>query len=236
MDTKDVPCEDFEGVSDVFIRSYVDIDEKQDTDTHFRCSNGAASFNWRILFNVKSPSKNPLMLVMQAWDFDLFKSNDYICEWTLDLEALFKNVRLTQQPITLNKTYYDAFLKKKMPPGTSLEFRDDDSFTLTSYKDGKPIKIRIDLRIMPAIQAEKRKVGEGRENPNMEPYLPPPVGRISFSLNPFKMLAQLVGPEFLRKLYGIICVFLCCGLCILMMPMLVSNFTSTIMMKLFGIM
>ena len=197
MDTKDVPCEDFEGVSDVFIRSYVDIDDKKDTDTHFRCSSGAASFNWRILFNVKSPNPNPMMLVMQAWDFDLFKSNDYICEWTLDLEALFKNVRLTQQQVILNKTYYDAFLKKKMPPGTSLEFRDDDSFCLTTYKDGKPIKIRIDLRIMPAHVAKKREVGEGRENPNMEPYLPPPVGRISFSLNPFKMLVSFFVCHFL---------------------------------------
>jgi hypothetical protein len=35
------------------------------------------------------------MLVMQAWDFDLFSPNDYICEWTLDLEELFKNVRVT---------------------------------------------------------------------------------------------------------------------------------------------
>lgn len=50
------------------------------------------------------------------------------------------------------------------------------------------------------------------------------------------MLAQLVGPEFLAKLYGILCVFLCCTLCILMMPMLISNFSSTIMMKMFGIM
>ena len=40
---------------------------------------------------------------MQAWDFDLFKSNDYICEWTLDLEEMFKNVRLTQQPVVMNK-------------------------------------------------------------------------------------------------------------------------------------
>ena len=55
MDTVNVPCEDFEGVSDVFIRSYVDDDDKQDTDTHFRCSNGKASFNYRILFDVKSP-------------------------------------------------------------------------------------------------------------------------------------------------------------------------------------
>lgn len=135
----------------------------------------------------------------------------------------------------MNKTYYDAFLKKKMPPETYLEFREDDSFELTTYKDGKPIKCRIDLRIMPLDIAKKREVGKGRENPNMEPYLPPPVGRIQFSLNPFKMLAQLVGPEFLRKIYGLLCCMICCTLCIFMLPMVLSNFTSTIMMKIFGI-
>ena len=194
MDTKNVPCEDFEGVSDVFIRSYVDDDDKKDTDTHFRCSSGAASFNYRILFDVKSPRQNPLLLVMQAWDFDLFKSNDYICEWTLDLDEMFKNVRLTQQQVILNKTYYNAFLKKKMPPGTSLEFRDDDSFILTTYKDGKPIKIRLDLRIVPEVLAKAKPLGAARENPNMEPYLPPPIGRIEFSLNPFKMLVSRESP------------------------------------------
>lgn len=56
MDTKNVPTDmDFEGVSDVYIRSYVDDDDKKDTDTHFRCSNGAASFNWRLQFDIKSP-------------------------------------------------------------------------------------------------------------------------------------------------------------------------------------
>lgn len=52
MDTVNVPCEDMEGVSDVFIRTYVDDDDKKDTDTHYRCSNGKASFNYRILFDV----------------------------------------------------------------------------------------------------------------------------------------------------------------------------------------
>jgi len=77
-----------------------------------------------------------------------------------------------------------------MPKDTALEFREDGSFYLTTYKDGKAIKLRIDLRIMPAEVASKRQVGSGRENPNMEPYLPPPVGRIQFSLNPFKMLVS----------------------------------------------
>ena len=187
-----MPCEDFEGVSDVFIRSYVDDDDKKDTDTHFRCSNGKASFNYRILFDVKSPRENPLLLVMQAWDFDLFKSNDYLCEWTLDLDEIFKNVRLTQQQVILSKQYYNAFLKKKMPPNTSpLEFRQDDSFILTTYKDGKDIKLRIDLRIVPMEQVKSKPVGPGRENPNMEPFLPPPIGRIQFSLNPCKMLVSI---------------------------------------------
>jgi hypothetical protein len=188
-----VPCEDFEGVSDIFIRSYVDDHDKKDTDTHFRCSSGAGSFNWRILFDVKSPRADPLLLVMQAWDFDLFKSNDYICEWTLDLDEVFKNVRLTQQQVILNQKFYDAFLAKKMPEGTSLEFRDsDDSFLLTTYgkEDQKEIKLRIDLRILPVTIAKTKLVGSARENPNMEPHLPPPVGRIEFSLNPFKMLVS----------------------------------------------
>lgn len=195
MDTKNVPVDgDYEGVSDVFVRCYVDDTDKKDTDTHFRCSSGAASFNYRLMFDVQSPRQNPLLLVMQAWDFDIFKSNDYICEWTLDLDEVFKNVRLTQQPVTLNDKYYDAFLAKKMPPGVNIKFskeKGDDTFTLVTYKDGKAIELRLDLRIMPATMAKVRPLGSGRENPNMEPYLPPPVGRIEFSLNPFKMLVSV---------------------------------------------
>jgi len=207
-DTKDVPCEDFEGTSDVFVRCYVDDDDKQDTDTHFRCSSGAASFNYRLHFNVKSPRQNPLMLVLQAWDFDLFKSNDYICEWTIDLDEVFKNVRLTQQQVILSKTYYNAFLKKKMPAGTTLEFTSEDTFKLTTIRDDKKIQISLDLRIMPLEVAKKRPNGLGRENPNIEPFLPPPVGRIAFSLNPFTMLvsAILILPLFC----SFSDLFLCC--------------------------
>ena len=46
----------------------------------------------------------------------------------------------------------------------------------------------------------------------------------------------MVGPEFLAKIYGIICVFLCCGLCIIMAPMIISNVSSTLFMKTIGLM
>ena len=57
--------------------------------------NGNASFNYRILFDIKAPRKDTV-LVLQAYDRDLFTSNDYICEWTIDLKEAFDFVCLSQ--------------------------------------------------------------------------------------------------------------------------------------------
>ena len=107
-----------------------------------------------MLFPVKAPrEKNEYQLVLQAWDYDIFKSNDYICEWVFDLTEILKNVRLTQQPIALTKKYYDIMLKKHMRDA-KLEFLDDDSFWLTTMgRDGKAIKVRLDVRVFPGVLA-----------------------------------------------------------------------------------
>ena len=92
----------------------------------------------------------------------------------------------------MSKKYYDAFLKQKYRDAKQkidIEFRDDDTFYLTCFKDGEAIKIRLDLRILPGEMAKTLEVGKARNEPNMEPYLPPPVGRIQFSYNPFAMMA-----------------------------------------------
>ena len=55
FDTKDVICTDIEGTSDVFIKAHIDDKDKKETDTHFRCSNGKASFNYRLLYKINAP-------------------------------------------------------------------------------------------------------------------------------------------------------------------------------------
>jgi hypothetical protein len=55
---------------------------------------GHASFNYRMIFDVKAPCKE-FMLVLQAWDRDLLTRNEYICEWTIDLIEFLKIVQLT---------------------------------------------------------------------------------------------------------------------------------------------
>lgn len=56
-DTKELKEMDIEGTSDVFIRSYFDSDASKDTDCHYRCKEGLASFNYRLLYNLSLPQQ-----------------------------------------------------------------------------------------------------------------------------------------------------------------------------------
>lgn len=79
---------DDEGTSDAFIRIFFDTKEgAKETDTHYRCQNGKASFNYRMIFDIQHPrKKNDYSLNIQAYDRDFFKSNDIIGENKVDLK------------------------------------------------------------------------------------------------------------------------------------------------------
>jgi hypothetical protein len=80
-------------------------------------------------------------------------------------------------------------LKEKFGESCKFDFYDDDSFWMdTTDVDGKYVgKVRISLSVTPSDMAIANPVGTGRSEPNHSPFLPPPVGRLSFSLNPFTM-------------------------------------------------
>ena len=98
FETKDVPAMDVEGTSDVFIKAFIDPEDKYETDTHYRCTNGAASFNYRLLMKTKCPRDN-YVLHIQIWDRDILKSNDMICSYSINLKPLFIDVHDTKKPI-----------------------------------------------------------------------------------------------------------------------------------------
>lgn len=84
FNTLDVKCADVEGTSDVYARVFFDSSDAKETDTHYRCTNGKASFNYRLLFNVKHPRKDHT-LTLQLYDRDFFKSNDIIGDAIINL-------------------------------------------------------------------------------------------------------------------------------------------------------
>lgn len=62
------------------------------------------------------------------------------------------------------------------------------------------------LQIWPKEKATVMPVGSGRNEPNTNPFLPPPVGRFKFSLNPFVLGTELCGPVLCAKFF---CVLMC---------------------------
>ena len=244
-----MPTLDIEGTSDVFVRAWIDQANKKETDTHWRCMSGDASFNYRLIYDFKSPNYNKsdteaYKLKLQVMDRDLFKSNDLICEFDLDLRLLVLDCRSTQKPVHLSKKYFSSYLRDAYYPDSArnnrklnLEFEDEDSFWLVLKKPGepKPIKIRLDIRIFPGMDAQNQRVGEARLEPNHSPVLPKPEGRIQLTANPLKMLEQLIGPDLLRKIYANMCLIICIVVLVMMAPMILSNISTQIVLSIFGL-
>lgn len=124
-DTLEVKCADAEGTSDTYARVFFDSKDAKETDTHYRCSNGKASFNYRLLYNVKHPRKD-YTLTLQLYDRDFFKSNDIIGDATIDLRLPIEDCALSKRPLGFTKKYYNDFLKDN--GGAKFDFKDENSF------------------------------------------------------------------------------------------------------------
>jgi hypothetical protein len=87
-------------------------------------------------------------------------------------------------------------------------------------------RVQLSLEVLPSWKAAISIVGNGRDDPNVNPYLPPPVGRISFTLNPFKMLNQCVGPKYRRRIYCFCCCMICIAYLIFVVPYVVLHLSG----------
>lgn len=228
---------DVEGTSDVFVRVFFDTEEDQTTDTHWRCQNGNASFNYRLKFPLKSQREGGYILNIQAWDKDIIASNDLIGSCSLPIGYLMEDAVLTDIPRYINVKYFDEYMKDQLaaagsPLAKEIEFdsEEKDRFWVPVHRfvedkdtNVKAGEILISVAILPIHHAEKGPQGKGREEPNSDPFCPPPEGRIQLSLNPFTMFQQMVGPAVRRKIYCFLLCIACSFLCAMMAPMIFSN-------------
>lgn len=85
-------------------------------------------------------------------------------------------------------------------------------------------RVQISFELVPIVAAKACEVGNGREEPNVDPYLPEPMGRVKWSWNPWTMYCQLVGPGARCK----ICCMCICIICLAMVVMIGPNIVSDI--------
>lgn len=199
---KDCPAYDsFSGQSDLQVRSLC-LDQEQETDIHWRTKTGIGNFNWRLNYKMqfqltKKPSSWP-RLALSVWDKDIIAADDAIGEVTVPLQRLIERALVTNR-----RSYYardgekDFWLHKLKNPKATKE-----------SKKGLPsLKVRVE--VLPNIVAKAVPAGEGRGEPNQNPFLPEPEGRIMpFDImHPGQMCKDLLGPEAMKK---ICCVLVIC--------------------------
>lgn len=168
----------------------------------------------------------------------MFKSNDFLCEFILDLDLLLRDCRLTQKPIHLSKKYYNSYFREAYKhPELELQFEDEDSFWLSirRHENEKPIRIRIDVRILPGLDAKHQSVGAARSEPNHSPSLVEPYGRFKFSMNPLDMIGNLMGPEIKYKVMAYCGTIVCVVVLFLCLPIIFSDLISKLVLKMLGL-
>merc|ERR1712166_1692319 len=202
----DVKMMDIEGTSDVYFECYIDNKKKKlKTDVHYRCMDGNASFNYRLKLKYKNTKKSERQLEVRCFDRDLIGANEFIGSRTIDLWEVINDCLLTKRPGSVNKKYYNNHLKH-FDSWKDLEVKWEDKFSfwvdLYDTEKGKQVcngKVRLRIDLLTKEEADESPLGAGRKELNQDPHLPPPEGRIEFSMNPLKMLKQLVSPAFLKK-------------------------------------
>lgn len=139
-ETEDTPVGDVEDMSDYFVVAFVDSNDQQSTDVHYRCEKGNnASFNWRIVLPIIFPRDNT-KINLQLMDNDIFSFNDYLSSNQLEINKILKNVYDLDIPMKLDRNFYDA-LEANYRKNLDIEFRsgENEKFWLQLYKQGSVI-------------------------------------------------------------------------------------------------
>ena len=234
-ETEDMRMMDDEGTSDIYIVAFVDPKNKQSTDTHYRCTTGNASFNWRIVLDLKVPS-NYNKLCLYAYDKDIFSKDDFISMGEINISDVIKIPKNLDVPISLNQSYVKNVNDNEKTKYENLEFiseggeKDRTKFWVQCYQNNnKSGRILCSLDILPKWRADLNKVGLGRNEPNVSPYLAPPVGRFQWSWNPITLLNQCVGPRFRKKMYCWMCVICLIVYFACLIPYMVYHLTGQLL-------
>ena len=219
--SEEVPNMDSEGVSDLYLIASVNNGDKCETDTHYRALNGQASWNWRMKFKLMLDEDSKVIANLSLWDRDLLSANDPIGSHSLDLtEITVEAVRTGEKQVKVGSP--EKWVQRTLRQESEKFFVNFEK----SNPDGTMTyvgKVLVSVEVLPQARADACKNGEGRSEPNLEPALPAPEGRVQLTMNPVKMITQMVGPELKRKVMIWCCVVLCAMLCVFMLPMVLAN-------------
>jgi hypothetical protein len=94
-----MPNNDFEDMSDLYVKCDFNNDT-QETDVHYRSSTGEGNFNWRMVYPLKLPLKNP-MISFKVFDKDIITSDDYLASGSFSIQKYLDEAFETDSSMSL---------------------------------------------------------------------------------------------------------------------------------------
>jgi hypothetical protein len=146
------------------------------------------------------------------WDQDIFSASDSIGEVNFSLDLLLRHAYLKREEIS------KIILRKEQSKRFWLDMMH------SKWPGESQGKLQVSMEIMTAEVAESIPAGLGQGEPNMNPFLPKPEGRFNFSLNPCKMLKQILGDKCFYKI--------CCFIYLTIMTAMVIYFGPQLVITL----
>ncbi|KAF8819861.1 ferlin family protein [Cardiosporidium cionae] len=151
---KAVPLEDNSQIS-LFVRGIFQEEDGQEiireTDTHYNSKDGTGIFNWRFIYPVKIPTHNSILKI-QIWNYALLFSNEPIGEANFDLHSDLLKARQRGAIYNIPKIWLNC--------------------THPGHKGRLCGAVEIEIYILSKKEADFLIVGQGREEPNRNPFLP----------------------------------------------------------------
>ncbi|XP_064630282.1 myoferlin-like isoform X1 [Lineus longissimus] len=211
-----------EKMSDIYVKGWMSgIEDKQETDVHYRSMDGEGNFNWRFVFPFdylpaeqvmvikkkehfwnldETELKLPPTLMLQIWDNDLFSADDYLGNLEIDLNSMPSPAKKASQCDLhmlpgMGKSNHKtvSLFDSRRVRGFWPCFNDE---TGTKELTGK---IEMELELVTEEEANEKPAATGREEPNDNPHLEKP-NRPSTSFmwftSPWKTLKHIIWKQY----------------------------------------
>lgn len=172
-------------------------------------------------------------LTIQAWDKDIMSKDELIAACTLEMKPILTDSLLIKKQMIMKEEYFDRHLKRAMADMgdqacKDIEWEENDRFWVPLKKKDRQSGAWVEagavlcsFTIMPLEVAEKNPQGHGRQEPNNDPYCPPPIQRFQMHANPIKVLYQLASPRQVNLFLGGLCCLIVTIVAIVLLPDLI---------------
>merc|ERR1712039_328213 len=143
-----------DGIPDLFISGRHTLDDGEiitdETDTHYGAEDGVGTYNWRLIFRILVPCRDPRLELRLQNDYKI-GSDEVLAELTLDLSKDLQTARKTNCTIEIK--------------------RDHVAMTHPAFPGEVRAMLDLEAKLLPEDEALIRDAGRGHDEPNEEPFL-----------------------------------------------------------------